>query len=259
MDTFLFDKIVFGPVFSRRLGVSLGINLLPTDCKICNFNCVYCECGWNIKEEMKKHKLPSRYDVFQSLENKLEEMLETDAKLDVITFAGNGEPTIHPEFANIIEDTIKLRDEYFPAAKISVLSNATMLHKKEVINSLLKIDQNILKLDSAVPATIQLLNQPVKPINLEQLISDFKKFNGRLIIQTLFTKGDKDGVRIDNTNDAELTAWEEIIGEIAPSMVMIYTIDRNTPLSGLKKIPLNELNAIAARIQKRGIEVQVSG
>jgi wyosine [tRNA(Phe)-imidazoG37] synthetase (radical SAM superfamily) len=258
MNTFLFDKIVFGPVKSRRLGISLGINLLPTECKICNFNCIYCECGWNNSDEMKAHKLPSRYDVYQALENKLEEMQEADEKPDVITFAGNGEPTLHPEFPKIVDDTIKLRNEYFPSTQISVLSNSTMLHKRGVIEALQKVDQNILKLDSAIPSTIKLLNQPVKKMDLTQLFDNFKLFQGKLIIQTLFTKGNYNGVWVDNTSESELRAWEKAIIEIAPTKVMIYSIDRNTPLSVLQKVPFAELNEIAQRIRQKGITVQVA-
>jgi len=259
MNTFLFDQIVFGPIKSRRLGVSLGVNLLPTDCKVCNFNCIYCECGWNTPESIKNHKLPSRFDVYQSLEKKLQEMLEKNEKPDVITFAGNGEPTIHPTFSSIIDDTIELRNQYFPKAKISVLSNSTMIHKIHVVEALKKIDQNILKLDSAIYNTVLQMNQPTGKLDLEQLFVNLKEFNGSLIIQTLFTKGMHNGRMVDNTTDLELTEWAKIIKEIAPEKVMIYTIERNTPLSGLQKISEEELNTIAKRITQLGIEVQVSG
>jgi wyosine [tRNA(Phe)-imidazoG37] synthetase (radical SAM superfamily) len=259
MSTFLFDKIVFGPVKSRRLGVSLGINLLPTGCKVCNFNCIYCECGLNITEEFKNHKLPSRYEVYEALDQKLQEMKANNEKPDVITFAGNGEPTIHPAFASIIDDTIDLRDKYFPEAKVSVLSNSTMIHNKEVISALSKIDQNILKLDSAIPSTVLELNQPTGKFVLDTLIDNLKQFNGRLIIQTLFTRGKHNGKIIDNTTEVELTAWAAIIKEITPEKVMIYTIERNTPVSGLQKVPLTDLNIIAERIRNLGIEVQISG
>lgn len=258
MSTFLFDKIIFGPVKSRRLGVSLGINLLPTDCKICNFNCIYCECGWN-STDVKNNKLPSRYDVYQSLERKLQEMTENNERPDVITFAGNGEPTIHPAFSSIIDDTIDLRNQYFPSTKISVLSNSTMIHRSHVVAALKKIDQNILKLDSAIQSTIQDLNQPAAYFKIEDLISNLKDFHGKLIIQTLFTRGIYNGKMVDNTTDIELTAWASAIKEIMPEKVMIYTIERHTPLSGLQKISEEELNNIASRISDLGFEVQVSG
>lgn len=259
MDTFLFDKIVFGPVKSRRLGVSLGINLLPTGCKICNFNCIYCECGWNDTKEMKHHQLPTRQEVYQSLDEKLNEMVQNDEKPDVITFAGNGEPTMHPAFSGIIDDTVELRNKYFPEAKISVLSNSTMLHNSNVIETLLKVDQNILKLDSAFQSTIEYLNQPVGNYVIQKVIANLRSFNGKLIIQTLFTRGIHQGKMIDNTTEEELKAWEVAVKEIAPEKVMIYTIERNTPLSGLQKIPLETLNQIATRISSIGIDVQVSG
>lgn len=259
MNTFLFDKIVFGPVKSRRLGTSLGINLLPTGCKICNFNCIYCECGWNSPEEIRKHKLPSRYDVYEALEKKLQEMTENNEKPDVITFAGNGEPTIHPAFSTIVDDTIELRDKYFPEAKISVLSNSTMIHNKNVVEALKKIDQNILKLDSAIQTTVNSMNQPTGDFSVKQLIENLKLFNGKLIIQTLFTRGLHNGILVDNTTDMEINALLNTIKEIAPEKVMIYSIERNTPLSGLQKISEDDLNKIAGRIKQLGIDVQVSG
>lgn len=259
MDTFLFDKIVFGPVKSRRLGISLGINLLPTSCKICNFNCIYCECGWNNTEDIKNSTFPTRFEVYQALESKLREMHCQNEAPDVITFAGNGEPTIHPLFSSIIDDTIELRNKYFPNTKISVLSNSTMIHKKNIMESLKKIDQNILKLDSANQETLDHMNQPVGKLKVDTLVSNLKEFNGRLIIQTLFTRGIHNGKMVNNTTDQELDAWELIIKEVAPSMVMIYTIERNTPLSGLEKVPEDELNKIAQRIEHLGINVQVSG
>lgn len=259
MDTFLFDKIVFGPVKSRRLGVSLGINLLPTACKICNFNCIYCECGWNESNSFKDHKFPTRYEVYQELESKLKEMHCKNETPDVITFAGNGEPTIHPSFSSIIDDTIELRNKYFPQTKISVLSNSTMLHNSQVIEALKKVDQNILKLDSAFQDTIELLNQPTGKLKVDQLVRNLKQFNGKVIIQTLFTRGIHNGQMVDNTSENELSAWELAIKEISPEKVMIYTIERNTPLSGLTKVSEHELNTIAKRIRLLGINVQVAG
>jgi wyosine [tRNA(Phe)-imidazoG37] synthetase (radical SAM superfamily) len=259
MPTFLFDKIVFGPVKSRRLGVSLGINLLPVTRKLCNFDCVYCECGLNKDNLNLDGLLPTREEVFVALEAKLMEMLQNSEKPDVITFAGNGEPTMHPAFADIIDDTIKLRDKYFKSASISVLSNATMLHKTKVIEALKKVDQNILKLDSGLQSTIRKMNKPVGNFNIETVIGQLKKFDGKLIVQTMFTRGFVNGEPVDNTTEADLQAWEQALITINPRMVMIYTIDRDTPYDNLKKVSLEELHAIAARITKRGVEVQISG
>jgi wyosine [tRNA(Phe)-imidazoG37] synthetase (radical SAM superfamily) len=256
--TFLFDKIVFGPVQSRRLGISLGINLLPLNRKICNFDCIYCECGLNDKNGGKS-TFPTRDEVYNALKNKLLEMGNNHQSPDVITFAGNGEPTLHPEFPNIIEDTLILRNNYAPSAKISVLSNATMLHLPEVVDALKKIDQNILKLDSGIEETIQDLNKPGKKTDIQTLINQFKLFKGRLIIQSLFTKGEVNGKYIDNTRDEDLQKWLLCLEQIKPEMVMIYTIDRDTPYEGLKKIPVSELQMIAGRVSLLGIKTQVSG
>jgi wyosine [tRNA(Phe)-imidazoG37] synthetase (radical SAM superfamily) len=256
--TFLFDKIVFGPVHSRRLGVSLGINLLPVDRKVCNFDCVYCECGINPSGSLKA-KMPDRKEVYTHLKDKLMDMKDKKSLPDVITFAGNGEPTIHPDFAGIIDDTIELRNSYCPSAAISVLSNATMLHKQEVVNALKKVDQNILKLDSGLEKTIDKLNRPNKKPDIKTLIGQFSQFNGKLIIQSMFTRGDIDGKYMDNTCEEDVNAWISCIAQIKPEMVMIYTIDRDTPFEGLKKVPVKELKLIEKKVSSLGIKTQVSG
>ncbi len=189
MSTFLFDQIIFGPVKSRRLGVSLGVNLLPTDSKVCSFDCIYCECGWTPKKRERKAVLPSRVEVRQKMVEKLTEMVANNELPDVITFAGNGEPTLHPEFEGIIEDTIELRDQLTPKARIAVLSNATMLHKPAVVRALLKVDDNIQKLDSAFEETIRRIDCPASNFKLTQVVEGLKAFDGNVIVQTLFLKG----------------------------------------------------------------------
>ncbi|MDP4207588.1 MAG: radical SAM protein [Bacteroidota bacterium] len=259
MATFLFDKIVFGPVKSRRLGVSLGINLSPVAGKWCNFDCVYCECGLNAQNPAGSNKIPKREEVSEALEMKLKEMQEEGSVPDVITFAGNGEPTMHPHFASIIDDTIKLRDAYCKSAAISVLSNSTMLHKPAVVEALKKVEQNIMKLDSGIEETILRINQPSGRYAVVDVIENLKQFDGQLILQTMFTRGHVNGLWIDNTTEADLAAWEEAVRKIRPRQVMIYTIDRDTPFEGLKKVPVQELRIIAARIKDLGFKVSVSG
>jgi wyosine [tRNA(Phe)-imidazoG37] synthetase (radical SAM superfamily) len=258
VPTFLFDKIIFGPVKSRRLGISLGINLLPTDTKVCSFDCIYCECGRNPKKYERKAVLPTRIDVKLKLKEKLEVMADENQLPDVITFAGNGEPTIHPEFAGIIEDTIELRDLISPKTRIAVLSNATMINKKEVFDALLKIEDNILKLDSAFEETIKLLDCPNKNFNLEKTVEQLTAFGGKVIIQTLFVRGSYKEQTIDNTTETEISAWIELLKKIKPSQVMIYTIARDTPIDTLEKISLHDLNIIAGKVRSAGFEVQVS-
>jgi wyosine [tRNA(Phe)-imidazoG37] synthetase (radical SAM superfamily) len=260
MSTFLFDSIVFGPVRSRRLGVSLGINLLPVDRKVCSFNCIYCECGWTTCTSGKKAPLPSRKEVYEALEKKLAEMKNQGRKPDVITYAGNGEPTLHPEFSGIIEDSIAIRDRFFPLAKIAVLSNGTGLHRVKVREALIKADMNILKIDSAFPDTVRKLNQPHGRYDLQAFERYVKEFDGRFIIQTMFVRGEYLGETIDNTVAAEVDSWLKVIGRLRPQSVMIYTIERDTPLGrSLKKVPVNELKAIATRVKALGIPASVSG
>ncbi|MCX6237827.1 MAG: radical SAM protein [Bacteroidia bacterium] len=260
MSTFLFDQTIFGPIISRRLGISLGINLLPNDSKLCSFDCIYCECGWNPEKGTVKAILPTRIEVKKMLRAKLSEMKNEAELPDVITFAGNGEPTMHPDFASIIDDTLLIRNELCPCARIVVLSNSTMLHKPKVIEALKKIDDNILKLDSGIPATIRLLDQPVGRFDLQSVVNNIKQFEGRLIIQTMFIRGSFKGTAIDNTTEPELTAWITVLQQIRPRLVMIYTIARDTPANDLQKVSTDELEIIAERVRKEtGLEVQVSG
>ncbi len=259
MATFLFDKIIFGPVKSRRLGISLGINLLPTQSKLCNFNCVYCECGWTPNKENRMVQFHERRLVALKLEEKLLEMSRNNTPPDVITYAGNGEPTMHPEFESIIDDTIRIKNKYFPKARIAVLSNATLLHKSSVVRALNRIDDNILKLDSAIEETTQLINVPLGKHNINRLTEQLKSFNGNLIIQTMFLRGEYKGKKIDNSTDKEISALIRAFHKIKPKQIMIYTIARDTPLSSLKKLSLNELNLIRKQLEKEGFTVQVSG
>jgi len=261
MATFLFNKIVFGPVKSRRLGVSLGINLLPVNRKVCNFNCIYCECGWTSKNiNAAKEPLPTRQEVYDALDKMLASMKLKDQPPDVITYAGNGEPTLHPEFPGIIDDSIMLRDKYFPKARIAVLSNSTSIAKPEIRKALLKVDSNILKLDSAFDLTVKIHNQPRVNIKVEELIKNLEGMKGSLIIQTLFLRGTFEGKVIDNTTPEEISAWLNAVEKIRPSEVMIYTISRDTPEGGdLHKVPLSELNRIASLVNELGIKTQVSG
>lgn len=259
MSTFLFDSIVFGPVKSRRLGVSLGINLLPLNRKYCNFDCIYCECGWTPGGSDAKSPLPSRTEVYTALENKLAEMKIRGLVPDVITFAGNGEPTLHPEFSGIVDDTIELRGRYFPEARIAVLSNSTRIRVPEIKEALLKVDQNILKLDSGFDLTVKTHNQPHIKIKVKDLISDLKGFRGHLIIQTLFVRGSHNGFPVDNTTPGEIGTWLKALAMIKPAEVMIYTISRDTPEgNSLIKVPLADLNSIAEQVRKLGIKTVVS-
>lgn len=259
MATFLFDQLVFGPVKSRRLGVSLGINLLPVDRKICSFDCIYCECGFNPSAAAVKAVFPSRTEVATALTARLVAMQAEGLKPDVITFAGNGEPTLHTDFANIIDDTIAIRNTYCPDARIAVLSNASRLRNEQVFDALLKVDDNILKLDSGRQSTIELLDRPNYPFSLPQVVAQLKAFKGQLTIQTMFIRGDIDGHPFDNTSEADLEPWLMLLEEIKPRQVMIYTIERDTPVKSIAKVGLEELNAIAARVRPIVGDVIVSG
>lgn len=256
MSTFLFNEIIFGPVSSRRLGVSLGINLLPTNYKFCTFNCVYCECGWTLKAE-KKINLPSREEVKNELERVLREYEEQGKEINSITFAGNGEPTIHPDFAEIIDDTIEMRNIWMPGAQISVLSNASQLNKESVTAALQKVDQNILKLDAGTEKTFRIINQSQEHIKFNKIVDYLKGFQGNLIIQTLFIRGEVEGSYFDNTTDEEISAWLHLIADIKPQSVMLYPIARDTPAEKLEKIKKDTLEKIALRVNALGVKTEV--
>lgn len=257
MSGFLFHDIIFGPVKSRRLGSSLGINLLPLARKFCSFNCIYCECGWSPEESSVKESLPKREDIARLLEEKLQELKENDMPPDNITFAGNGEPTIHPEFALIVKDTIALRDKYFPDAFTTVLSNSSMIHKKDIFEALKLVDQNILKLDAGTQEQFERINLPPSYLSLESLVGILSKFNGDVIIQTLFLRGTYNDQIIDNTSEEEVSLWLEHLKKIKPRLVMMYPIDRKTPAKDLKKISSEEMHKIAERVHQLGIKTEV--
>ncbi len=259
MQRVLFHSTIFGPIHSRRLGSSLGVNLMPDDGKICSFDCLYCEAGYNAQGSGTTG-LPPRAEVARMLAEKLAEMKSKGDPLDVITFSGNGEPTLHPDFEGIIDDTIALRDCWFPEVKISVLSNATTIGKESVCRALERVDNNILKLDSAIDLTVRLLDRPTSPtFSVADTIERLKRFSGKAIIQTMLTSGEHGGVSVDNTGEAELSALIEAYKAIKPREVMLYTIDRPTPETTLRHTSPEVLRHAAARIEaEAGVPVQLT-
>lgn len=250
----LFGSIVYGPIRSRRLGVSLGVNLMPITAKLCTFDCVYCECGWN--QPVSHPSLPTREEVRIALESQLSIAIEP---IDVITFSGNGEPTLHPDFLGIIQDTCALRDQYCPKAKVSVLSNSTQLGRTDVIEALRLCDNRILKLDSAIDATMRLIDKPVNAqLTVKQIAQWLSIFDGDFTLQTCFLRGEYQGQTIDNTTPEELAAWYKMVDYLHPKQVMIYVIDRVTPLETLEKIPAETMEKIAIPLREKGINVIVS-
>ncbi len=257
MNGFLFEQIIFGPVRSRRLGISLGVNLLPLNVKHCTFNCLYCECGWTLPKSAECLTFPQQQEIKLALEKKLRAMQAKNALLDAITFAGNGEPTLHPDFSDIIDDTIALRNHYYPDAKITVLSNASLAGDEEVARALLKVEQNILKLDAGTEETFQKINNPRIKTSLAEIIENLKLFKGQMIIQTLFVKGTFKGVPFDNTTDEEIDQWLKHIALLKPRLVMIYPIARATPAEEVEKVPQEKLNEIAEKVEALDIETEV--
>lgn len=256
MTTFLFDKIIFGPVKSRRLGNSLGINLLPTNSKVCTFDCVYCECGKT--DDCKSVPiLPTREEVKEQLNAILTERSQNNLPIDTITFAGNGEPTMHPQFVDIISDTLAIRNQLSPNARIAVLSNANLIGKPQIRMALSMVDDNILKLDSGIDKTIQQINQPMCDFDLNELIIAFQQFENNFTIQTMFIKGEHNGQLIDNTTDVEINTLIEKYKLIKPEKIMIYTIEREPASSNITAVSKDKLQQIAEKIRLAGFEVSI--
>ena len=257
MSTIIYPSPIFGPVHSRRLGISLGINLLPADGKVCSFDCIYCECGFN-EDHRPSLPLPTREEVAEKLEQKLQAMVEEQQLPDVLTFAGNGEPTCHPHFAEIIADTIRLRNQYCPKAKVSVLSNSTMIHRQAVHDALMLVDNNILKLDTVDPIYINKVDHPNGTYDVNTIIERMKAFNGHLIIQTMFMRGECNGESVDNTGEAYVAPWLEAFFFNDTATTEIYTIDRETPTQGLLKATHEQLDQIRDRVIAAGIPCTAS-
>ncbi len=256
MSTALFDKVIFGPVKSRRLGVSLGVNLLLPSAKLCNFDCIYCECGWN--RDSPGGAFNKKEEVLEILSQTIEKMVTDGTPPDYITFAGNGEPTMHPDFEEIIEGTLAVRDRLASGAKVAVLTNSTMLYRESVRRALKRVDKAMLKLDSAFDATMQVMNQPLGRRSVEDTVALMESLEGDFVIQTMFLRGEYNGVSFDNTSKEEVAAWLEIIARLRPREVMLYSIDRDTPHSDLVKITREELLEIAREVEGLGISVSVS-
>ena len=257
MSTIIYSSPIFGPVHSRRLGISLVINLLPADGKVCSFDCIYCECGFN-KDHRPTLPLPEREEVAHKLESKLQDMQAEGQLPDVLTFAGNGEPTSHPHFAEIIDDTIRLRDQYCPKAKVCVLSNSTFIHRPQVHDALMRVDDNILKLDTVSPDYINKVDRPTGTYDVNAIIERMQAFHGHIIIQTMFMRGTYNGESVDNTGEAFVVPWLDIVKAIKPQQVMVYTIDRETPAQGLEKASREQLDAIRDRVIAAGIPCSAS-
>lgn len=249
-----FDEIVFGPIRSRRLGSSLGVNLLPSKGKLCNFDCVYCECGWN-KDGKSDGRFPELKDIEAALEEKMSRAAAEGVPVDSITFSGNGEPTIHPAFAQVIDVTLRLRDRYFPQAKVSVLSNATMIGRKDVADALMRVDNPILKIDASSDELVRKINKPAGSYRLAEVVENLRKFEGRFVLQTMFLRSEE----FDTASPEALAAWMDIVRELKPREVMVYTIDRETPDKTLGKYTVEEMKAFVQPLVDEGFEIQIRG
>lgn len=249
-----FNEIVFGPIQSRRLGTSLGVNILPSKGKLCNFDCVYCECGWN-KDGAEDHRLPGYDEVAAALESRLGELSEQGVQVDSITFSGNGEPTMNPDFALIIDKTIELRNRFFPKAKVSVLSNATLVGRDSVFKALRKVDNPVMKLDASSDELINKINKPAGGYQMDKVIEGLRKFDGDFILQTMFLRS----ADFDTVTDEALSSWMNIVRELKPREVMVYTIDRETPDKSLGRYTVEEMTRMVQPLIDEGFNIQIRG
>ncbi|MBQ8812354.1 MAG: radical SAM protein [Bacteroidales bacterium] len=250
-----FDEIVFGPIFSRRLGSSLGVNLLPVKGKLCNFDCIYCECGWNKDGAVSERRFPSLAEVEAALESKMSSLASEGKTVDSITFSGNGEPTMHPDFARVIDATLRCRDKYFPAAKVSVLSNATLIGRKEIADALRRVDNPILKIDASSDELIREINRPAGHYSLDGIVEALKSFNGEFILQTMFLRSP----HFDALSPAALARWMDIVRLLKPREIMVYTIDRETPDKSLEKYTVEEMASMVQPLIDEGFKIQIRG
>lgn len=248
------EEIVFGPIRSRRLGSSLGINLLPEKGKLCNFDCIYCECGWNDDGRDDK-RLPSAEELRSALEKKLSECWEAGTPIDSITFSGDGEPTLNPDFPEIIDITLALRDKYYPTAKVSVLSNATMVYKDDVFNALTKVERPILKIDAPTDELVARINQPYAGYSVRKVVESLKRFKGNFVLQTMFLKCED----FDSSDPESLEAWMNIVRELKPRKIMVYTIDRETPQKGLEKFTVEQMQQMVQPLIDEGFAIMIKG
>jgi wyosine [tRNA(Phe)-imidazoG37] synthetase (radical SAM superfamily) len=253
----LWESIAFGPIKSRRLGSSLGINLLPVVKKICSFDCLYCECGWTLESNMDTKNFYSLSEVNEAIESKLIQCKNDSIPIDSITFSGNGEPTLHPQFLEIIDNLILLRDKYYPKAVITCLSNSTQLFREDIREALFKIENPILKLDAATEEMYQIVNNPLQNCTVKQIIEWLKLFEGNFILQTLFFSGDLGGVAFDNSKEPHLSKWLDAVQMLKPKKVMLYSLDRETPAQNLIKISTEEMETIAQKVRAFGIPTLV--
>ena len=249
-----FDDIVFGPIFSRRLGSSLGVNILPSKGELCNFDCVYCECGWN-RDGKSDNVFPRLAEVEAALEEKMSKAAAEGVPVDSITFSGNGQPTMNPDFPQIIEAKLRLSDKYFPQAKVSVLSNATLIGRKSVAEALMKVDNPILKIDAASDEAVRKINKPAGHYCLDEIVDSLKAFEGNFVLQTMFLKSSE----VDTTVPALLERWMDIVRLLKPREIMVYTIDRETPDKTLGKYTVEEITAFVQPLIDEGFKIQVRG
>lgn len=248
------EETVFGPIFSRRLGSSLGINLLPREGKICNFDCIYCECGWN-RDGLGDRRIPTAAEVREALEARLRQVAADGTHVDSITFSGDGEPTLNPEFPAIIDDTLRLRDRWLPSAKVSVLSNATRVHVPEIFAALTRVDNPIMKIDAPTDEAVRRINRPAPGYSLERTIAALRRFDGDFVLQTMFLKSDG----FDSSEPAQLAAWMDIVRLLNPRKIMVYTIARPTPEAGLEKFSEAEMRSLTAPLIEEGFNIEIRG
>ena len=246
------EKIVFGPIPSRRLGSSLGINVLPEEGKLCNFDCIYCECGWN-RDGRGDKRIPDLRMLQEALEAKLAACAAEGVPIDSITYSGDGEPTLNPDFPAMIDATLMLRNRYYPAARVSVLTNATRLDAPAVFEALRRVDSPILKLDAPTTALARIINRPAPGYDVSRVVEGMRRFGGDFVLQTMFLRAPG----FDSADPAVLGPWMEIVRNLRPREIMVYTIARPTPMGALSKFTALEMAALLRPLTDEGFNIHI--
>ena len=248
--------IIYGPVRSRRLGLSLGINLLPTDYKLCSFNCVYCQYGWTKKATLAPTQeladLPGLAAIATAIEAALEQLASAGKTVDSITVCGNGEPTLYPQLAEVIVAAKELRDRYLPQARLAILSNSSTVGDPAVREALDLLDLKIMKFDAGSEEMFRQLNHPRAPIYMGDIVTGLKELKN-IILQSLFVQG-----RVTNADPDSVGLWAEKVREIRPIGVQVYTLEREPADLRIEKVSLTTLQWIAEQVRWRaGVPVEV--
>jgi wyosine [tRNA(Phe)-imidazoG37] synthetase (radical SAM superfamily) len=243
------EGIIYGPVNSRRLGRSVGINLLPVRGKVCSFDCIYCQYGHTRVKTLDPG--PEGFPTFGEVILAAETALKSAPDFDSFTFSGNGEPTLHPQWPEIVEAVRQLRDRHRPGVRLSLLSNSSTAVRPQVQATLLRLDAPIMKLDAGDDVTLAAINRPVNGIRVKSILDGLAGVPG-LIIQSVMLEG-----VVTNSAGNAFENWLGALAMLRPLQVQVYSTDRPVPVAGVERVRPERLQEIAARAaDQTGLDVR---